>query len=137
MPTLWPEVEHPDYAGITLAEALEQEQIALMPMPTPFDGYIEIVARVSSTCLVTAERNPYSVPCHLANSRATLQLYSDRVEVYTGHAHIARHDRLLGRDEVSYDWRHTIPLLEKKPGALRNGAPFAEMPLLLAQLQTA
>ena len=45
--------------------------------------------------------------------------------------------RLLGRDEVSYDWQHYIPLLEKKPGALRNGAPFAEMPLLLAQLQTA
>jgi hypothetical protein len=43
----------------------------------------------------------------------------------------------LGRDEVSYDWQHYIPLLEKKPGALRNGAPFAEMPLLLAQLQTA
>jgi len=40
--TLWSEIEHPNYAGITLAEALEQEQIALMPMPTPFDGYIEI-----------------------------------------------------------------------------------------------
>ena len=32
---------------------------------------------------------------------------------------------------------HYIPLLEKKPGALRNGAPLAEMPLPLAQLQAA
>jgi hypothetical protein len=32
-----------------------------MPMPTPFDGYVEVVARVSSTCLVTVKRNQYSV----------------------------------------------------------------------------
>src|SRR5512137_705935 len=117
--------------------AAEEEQLSLMPMPTPFDGYVEIVARVSSTCLVTVERNQYSVPCHLANRSATIHLYSDRVDVYTENANIARHKRLLGRDEVSYDWQHYIPLLEKKPGALRNGAPFAEMPLPLAQLQAA
>jgi hypothetical protein len=71
---------------------------------------------------VTVERNQYSVPCHLANSRATIHLYSNRVDVYTENANIACHKRLLGRDEVSYDWQHYIPLLEKKPGALRNGA---------------
>src|SRR5664280_597893 len=135
--SLWLEIAHPDYTGVTLADALEQEQLSLMPMPTPFDGYVEIVARVSSTCLVTVERNQYSVPCHLANRRATIHLYSNRVDVYTEHAHIARHVRLLARNEVSYDWQHYIPLIEKKPGALRNGAPFAEMPLLLVQLQTA
>jgi len=53
---LWSELEHPNYAGITLATALEEEQLSLLPMPTPFDGYVEIVARVSSTCLVTVER---------------------------------------------------------------------------------
>src|SRR5664280_428793 len=69
--SLWLEIAHPDYTGVTLADALEQEQIYLMPMPTPFDGYVEVIARVSSTCLVTVERNQYSVPCHLANSKAT------------------------------------------------------------------
>jgi hypothetical protein len=108
-----------------------------MPMPTPFDAYVEVVARVSSTCLVTVERNQYSVPCHLANSKATIHLYADRVDVCTEKAIIARHQRLLGRDQVSYDWQHYIPLLERKPGALRNGAPFADMPPLFAQLQTA
>ena len=78
--SLWSEIEHPDYTGVTLAEALEQEQIYLMLMPTPFDGYVEVVARVSSTCLVTVERNQYSVPCHLANSKATIHLYADKVE---------------------------------------------------------
>jgi hypothetical protein len=50
---------------------------------------------------------------------------------------VARHPRLLSRDQVSYDWQHYIPLIERKPGALRNGAPFADMPLPLIQLQTA
>ena len=86
---------------------------------------------------MTVERNHYSVPCHLANSKATIHLYADRVDVCTEKAIIARHQRLLGRDQVSYDWQHYIPLLARKPGALRNGAPFADMPLLFAQLQTA
>ncbi len=50
---------------------------------------------------------------------------------------IACHTRLLDRDQVSYDWQHYIPLIERKPGALRNGAPFADMPTPFAQLQTA
>ena len=75
---LWSEVQHPDYAGITIADALEQEQMVLMPMPTPFDGYVEVLARVSSTCLVTVQRNRYSVPCHLANQKVAIHLYPNR-----------------------------------------------------------
>lgn len=39
---------------------LEQERPEMMPMPQPFDGYIEQPARVSSTCLVTVARNRYA-----------------------------------------------------------------------------
>lgn len=133
---LWLEVQHPD-AGITVADALEQEQLYLMPMPTPFDGYVEVLARVSSTCLVTVQRNRYSVPCHLANQKVAIHLYPDRIEVSAEHAIVACHTRLLDRNQVSYDWQHYIPLIEQKPGALRNGAPFAEMPAPFVQLQTA
>jgi hypothetical protein len=106
-------------------------------MPTPFDGYVEVLARVSSTCLVTAERNQYSEPCHLANRKANVHLYADRIDACSENAVVARHQRLTGRDQVSYDWQHYIPLLERKSGALCNGAPFAELPLPFAQLQTA
>jgi len=134
---LWSEVQHPDYVGITVADALEQEQMYLMPMPTPFDGYVEVLARVSSTCLVTVQRNRYSVPCHLANHKVAVHLYPDRIEVSAENAIVACHTRLLDRDQVSYNWQHYIPLIEKKPGALRNGAPFADMPAPFAQLQAA
>jgi hypothetical protein len=50
---------------------------------------------------------------------------------------IACHTRLIERDQVSYNWQHYIPLIAKKPGALRNGAPFADMPVPFAHLQAA
>ena len=132
---LWQELKHPDHESITVADALEQEQPYLMPMPTPFDGYVEVLARVSSTCLMTVQRNRYSVPSHLANHRVAAHLYPDRIEAYADNVGVACHIRLHERDQVSYDWQHYIPLLERKPGALRNGAPFADMPAALLKLQ--
>jgi hypothetical protein len=41
----------------------------------------------------------------------------------------------LERNQTRYDWQHYIPLIERKPGALRNGAPFADMPAPFLQLR--
>lgn len=62
---LWDEVRHPEHDQFSVAEMLEHERAHLMPMPTPFDGYVETPAHVSSTCLVSVARNRYSVPCEL------------------------------------------------------------------------
>jgi hypothetical protein len=59
------EVRHPEHEQFSVAEMLEHERAHLMPMPAPFDGYVEKPARVSSTCLVSVARNRYSVPCEL------------------------------------------------------------------------
>jgi hypothetical protein len=48
---------------------------------------------------------------------------------------IARHERSFERYMTFYDWRHYITLAERKPGALRNGAPFITMPQPLQLLQ--
>jgi hypothetical protein len=135
--TLWAAMEHPDYVGITIADALEQERAYLMPMPTPFDGYVEVLARVSSTCLVSVQRNRYSVPCHLANHKIAIHLYPDRIEACADNAVVACHPRLHQRDQTSYDWQHYIPLIDRKPGALRNGAPFDDMPMPFIMLAAA
>ena len=34
-----------------------------------------------------------------------------------------------------FDWRHYLAVLQRKPGALRNGAPFTELPLAFRTLQ--
>ena len=134
---LWTELPHPEYAKLTIADVLEHEQIHLMPMVSPFDGYVEVLARVSSTCLISVQRNRYSVPCQLAHQMLSAHLYPDRIEVYAENVRIARHVRLMDRDQIRYDWQHYIPLIERKPGALRNGAPFADMPQPLVTLQSA
>ena len=128
---------HPEFPGMTIAEALEHEQPQLMPMPAAFDGYVELPARVSSTSLVSVARNRYSVPCAFAGHRVSVRLYPERLVVVAEQSVIAEHARMLDRDRVVYDWQHYVALVERKPGALRNGAPFAELPDALLRLSRA
>ena len=133
--SLWSELRHPEHKEFSVAEMLELEQAEMMPMTTPFDGYVEKPARVSSTCLVSVHRNRYSVPCELAGQRVSTRLYPNRVSVVAADAVVASHDRLTERGQIRFDWQHYIPLVERKPGALRNGAPFADLPAPLQQLK--
>ena len=135
--SLWEEIGHPEHAQFSVAEMLEHERAHLMPMPQPFDGYVEKPARVSSTCLVAVARNRYSVPCELAGQMLSTRLYPGRVVVVANDSIVANHDRLSAAGQARYDWQHYIPLLQRKPGALRNGAPFADMPEPLQQLRRA
>jgi transposase len=133
---LWQEIKHPEY-DLTLAEMLEQEQPRLMPMVTPFDGYVETLGKVSSTGLVAEARNRYSVPCELVGQMVSLRLYPERIDIVAHDTLVASHLRCFGRNETRYDWQHYIPLIERKPGALLNGAPFADMPESLQRLRQA
>ncbi len=50
------------------------------------------------------------------------------------------HPRFIDRSHKQlprtiYDWRHYLAVIQRKPGALRNGAPFAELPPAFRQLQ--
>ncbi|MFT7287893.1 MAG: hypothetical protein ACI87W_002008 [Halieaceae bacterium] len=39
---------------------------------------------------------------------------------------VADHPRCFQRDQMIFDPWHYLPVLERKPGALRNGAPFKD-----------
>src|SRR3954451_1466717 len=97
-------------------------------MSEPFDGHVEKPARVSSTCLVAVARNRYSVPCELAGQMVSTRLYPNEVVVVAGDATVPRHERLNSKSQTRYDWRHYVPLIQRKPGALRNGAPLDDLP---------
>ena len=132
---VWQELKHPEY-DLTLAEMLEHEQPHLMPMIVPFDGYVETVGKVSSTCLVAYDRCRYSVPCELVGQMVGIRIYPERIDLIAHDAVVASHARSFGRNEARYDWQHYIPLIQRKPGALRNGAPFADMPSPLQRLRS-
>jgi transposase len=135
--SLWEEVRHPEHEQFSVAEMLDNERAHLMPMPEPFDGYVENPARVSSTCLVVVARNRYSVPCELAGQAVSTRLYPGKIVIVVDDAVVASHERLSDRGQTQYNWEHYIPLIQRKPGALRNGAPFADMPEPLQQLRRA
>ena len=132
---IWADTPHPEHKTFTVAEMLELEQAHLMAMPEPFDGYVEKLARVSSTCLVVIARNRYSVPCEWAGHMVSTRLYPSRVDVAAGDMLIASHTRLASVGQIGYDWQHYIDLVQRKPGALRNGAPFLDLPPSLLRLR--
>ena len=53
---------HPTQSLRTIAACFAEEQPHLRPTTACFDGYVERMMRVSSTCLVRVDRNRYSVP---------------------------------------------------------------------------
>jgi transposase len=134
---LWSELTYPQAHALTIADALAVERDALMPMVPAFDGYVETVVSVSSTSLISVERNKYSVPCAYAGRKLSVRLYPEHIEARDDETVVAVHTRSFERGEICYDWQHYIALIEKKPGALRNGAPFEGLPAPLQRLRTA
>lgn len=53
---------------------------------------------------------------------------------------LCEHARVIQRShalppQTIYDWRHYLAVLQRKPGALRNGAPFVDLPDAFKKLQ--
>ena len=121
--------KHPAAPERTIAAMFAEEQPQLRAITAPFDGYVEQMLRVSSTCLLRADRNRYSVPAAFAGKTVSMRLSAGRVIAVADGTVIADHSREFGRDrQICNPW-HYLPVLERKPGALRNGAPFRDWDL--------
>ena len=136
---LWRETAHGTLPG-TIADVWAEEQASLMQLPVAFDGFIELSKRVSPTCLISFKRNRYSVPASFANRPVSLRIYPDRLVVAAEGNILCEHPRIIERSHhrpprTVYDWRHYLAVIQRKPGALRNGAPFLELPPGFKQLQ--
>lgn len=128
---------HPTVEGKTIEEVFLEEKEALIRVGSCFGGYVENECRVSSTSLVHYDRNHYSVDSRFAGKTATIRISADRVRVIGNGELIADHQRQFGRDKTVYDPWHYLEALRRKPGALRNGAPFQnwQLPSSLLQIQ--
>jgi len=128
---------HPEQKELTVADAHALERPALQPMLTPFDGFHETTHAVTGTCLISFDRNRYSVAARAARRAVQVRAYADRIVVRLGDEVVAEHARHFGRDRTIYDPWHYLPILAHKPGALRNGAPFQgwELPTALTRLR--
>ena len=136
---LWEDISHGIEPG-SVANAWADESECLMVAGRPFDGFVEYRKRVSPTCLIHFERNRYSVPASFANRTVSLRVYPDRFQVVAEGQPICAHQRIINRSHdgpghTVYDWRHYLAVVQRKPGALRNGAPFLELPDAFQRLQ--
>lgn len=137
--TLWTQTLHGSQSG-TIADAWGDEVRYLLQPARPFDGFVEYAKRVSPTCLIHLERNRYSVPASFANRPVSVRVYPERIVVAAEGQIVCEHRRAFARahdrgSATVYDWRHYLAVIQRKPGALRNGAPFAELPPAFRTLQ--
>ena len=117
---------HPEIADKTVWEVFEEERPKLVELRGRFDGFHEVTALVSKTCLVRFDNNKYSVNASAVGAPVDLHAYADRIVIRQKGRVVAEHARAFRRGATIFNPWHYVPVLVRKPGALRNGAPFKD-----------
>jgi transposase len=127
---------HPEERERTVWQAFEAERPSLVPYAGRFDGFHAVPASVSKTCLVRFDNNKYSVAASAIGRPVEIRAYADRIELRQDGRPVGEHARCFGRDQTRFNPWHYVPVLARKPGALRNGAPFKDwvLPASLTQV---
>ena len=120
---------HPTIKDKTVWEVFQAERAYLMDYRGPFDGFHAVAAAVSKTCLVRFDRNQYSVESRAVGRTVDVCAYADRIVIRQDGETVGEHPRSFERNKVVYNPWHYVPILKRKPGALRNGAPFRDWAL--------
>lgn len=117
---------HPEFRDRTIWDIFEAERSSLVPYAGRFDGFHAVPASVSKTCLVRFDSNKYSLAASAIGRPVEIRAYADRIELRQDGRLVGEHRRAFGRDQTIFDPWHYVPVLARKPGALRNGAPFKD-----------
>jgi hypothetical protein len=117
---------HPEQTERTVWDVFEAERPQLVPYAGRFDGFHAVPASVSKTCLVRFDNNKYSVAASAVGRPVEVHAYADRIVIRQDGRVVGEHRRAFGRGDTVYDPWHCVPVLARKPGALRNGAPFKD-----------
>jgi transposase len=117
---------HPEQPDRTIWEMFEDERPKLIAYRGRFDGFHSTPASVSKMCLVRFDNNRYSVNASAVGRPVEIHAYADRLVIRQDGRIVGEHARKFGRGQTEYDAWHYVPVLARKPGALRNGAPFKD-----------
>jgi len=121
--------KHPEQRERTIFETYQEERPVLIPYRGYFDSYRIENDLVSPYCFVRYATNCYSVECSYVSKPVQVRIYAKEIMILYGDKIIGHHKRSFERYQRIYDPWHYVPLLERKPGALRNGAPFKQLDL--------
>jgi transposase len=122
----------------TIAERFERDRAVLLPLPAiPYEACHKVTTRVTSLSLVRFDRNDYSVPTAYGHRQVLVKGFVDQVVISCGAEEIARHVRSYEREDLLFEPRHYLALLEQKTNALDQAAPLAgwELPEEITRLR--
>ena len=139
---LWGQTRHGGEPGM-IADVWAHE---VKSLPCVWTGYSmgswKSTKRVSSVSPIHLERNRYSVPAWFASptdrsacGSIPTSLWSRRKAMSSASTRAFIDRTHNGPGRTVYDWRHYLAVIQRKPGALRNGAPFLELPEAFKRLQ--
>lgn len=108
-------------ANLRLAKSLAIERACLIGLPRRrVADYEQIDARVTKFALMTVKQVAYSVPSRLIGHRLKVRVHDERIEAFLGEQCVFESPRVRpgpGRTR-RIDYRHLLPALKRKPGAL-------------------
>jgi len=127
-------MRHTEFKERTIYEVYEEEKSYLIEHRGEFTGYRLYPTVVSPSSLIQYDTNMYSVPCEYVGLAVQVKSYAWRIVILHDSKVIGEHTRCFKRYQKIYNPWHYISALERKPGALRNGAPFKELMSLLPEV---
>ena len=71
--------KHPEFKNRKTWEVFQEERASLVELRGPFDGFVEKAVRASTTCLIMADHNRYSVDARAAGPTVLVRSYAERI----------------------------------------------------------
>ena len=84
---------------------------------------------MSKTLRVRFGNNHYSAEARALGHPVQVRAYAERIVLRQDGETVGEHPRSFRRSQITYNPWHYVPVLQQKPGALRNGAPFKDWEL--------
>src|SRR6185436_13381519 len=102
-----------------------------MALRGPFDGFLEKAVRASTTCLIMADHNRYSIDARAAGRMVLVHSHAERIVVLFNDEIVADHPRHFRRDQIIYDPWHYLPVLHHvdvvESGFVWNGGRYRSL----------
>jgi len=107
----------------TVAQAFEEEQPRLLPLPEhPFPTDLVCAVQSKKTIYIRFDLNDYSIPPHAVGRPLTLVASDSQVRILDGTEELACHHRFYDRGQLVLDPTHQQELLQEKRKA-RGSTP--------------
>ena len=103
----------------TVAQAFEEEQPRLLPLPEhPFPTDLVCAVQSKKTIYIRFDLNDYSIPPHAVGRPLTLVASDSQVRILDGTEELACHHRFYDRGQLVLDPTHQQELLQEKRKAI-------------------